>query len=73
LPKKRSVSGSVAVTFVIDTDGKISSFESIRSPDESFEREIRKTLMQWKFKPAKRRGVPVKQKTSVEIDFSYRG
>lgn len=71
--KKKSVSGSVAVTFIIDTKGKISSFESIRSPDEGFVHEIRKTLLQWKFKPAKRRGVPVKQKTSVEIDFSYKG
>lgn len=64
-----AVEGRVEVTFVVGVDGRVSSIESINSPHPSFDAEVRKTLFQWKFRPAKNKGVPVKQRVRIPFDF----
>lgn len=68
--RKLAIEGSAEVTFVIGTNGKVEAIENITAPHQSFESSIRKSMGKWKFTPAQKNGVPVKQKASIVIDFS---
>ncbi|MFP4522451.1 MAG: energy transducer TonB, partial [Fibrobacterota bacterium] len=54
------IEGTLEIVFVVTEEGKVGSVDIVRSPHQSFDREARKTIARWKFKPAKNDGVPVK-------------
>ncbi len=63
------VEGLVEIIFVVGTDGKVISIESLNSPHTSFNQEVRKVLSSWKFKPAKNQGVPVQVRKKQVIEY----
>lgn len=65
-----AVEGEAVAVFVVDVDGKVRTIENIDAPHPIIADEIRATIMQWKFKPAQNRGVPVKARMRVPFDFS---
>ncbi len=68
--KNLAVSGDVVVEFIVDVDGRVSQLLNIRAPHPSFKAEVREAIAQWKFKPARNQGVPVKQKVQIVIGFN---
>ncbi|MFP4415683.1 MAG: energy transducer TonB [Fibrobacterota bacterium] len=65
-----AIEGTVTITFVVNEDGRVSTIEKIDAPHQSFVSETRKSVSQWRFKPAQNKGVPVKQRVRISIDFS---
>ncbi len=65
-----AIEGTVTITFVVDVDGRVVEIENIDAPHQSFVTEARKTVSQWRFRPAQNKGVPVKQRVRISIDFS---
>ena len=68
--RKLAIEGEVRVTFIVGIDGKIELIESVAAPHVSFNEEIRRAFDQWKFNPAKKKGVPVKSRHTIIIDFA---
>jgi periplasmic protein TonB len=68
--RELAVEGEAVAQFVVDVDGKVRQIERIDAPHQVLEEEIRRTLVQWKFKPAQNRGVPVKARMSVPFSFA---
>jgi TonB family protein len=62
--------GVLEVVMVIDIDGKVSSYDVIRSPHPSITAEFRKIVTQWRFKPAKNKGVPVRVRARKVIEYT---
>ncbi len=68
--RELAVEGEALAVFVVDADGRVRAVDRIDAPHEILEKEIRKTITQWKFKPAQNRGVPVKTRMSIPFTFS---
>jgi TonB family protein len=67
--REMNIEGSVKAIFVVNYLGKVTNVDIVKSPDQSFTREVKKTLLTWRFKPAKNKGVPVNMRFSKEIEF----
>lgn len=65
-----AIEGTVTITFVVNEDGRVSAIEEVDAPHQSFVSETRKSVSEWRFKPAQNKGVPVKQRVRISIDFS---
>lgn len=70
--RKLGIEGEVILLFVVDEEGKVSEIESIRAPHVSFAEQIQQEIKQWRFKPARKNGVPVKCKVKQTIQFSLK-
>jgi TonB family protein len=68
--REMAIEGEAVAVFVVDVDGSVRQIEKIDAPHPIIAEEIRKTLLQWKFKAAQNRGVPVKTRVSVPFTFS---
>jgi protein TonB len=68
--RELGVQGTLEVVFIVDTDGRVSSIDIVKSPHPSISAAARKTIAQWRFKPAKNKGVPVKMRMRQVIDFA---
>lgn len=68
---KKSKEGWVIVSFVVDTNGKVSdAVVEDSSGSNRFERETLKALNKWKFQPATENGKAITQcKNSIRMDF----
>jgi TonB family protein len=64
-----NIEGTVKAIFVVNYLGKVTTVDIVKSPDQSFTREVKKTLLTWRFKPAKNKGVLVNMRFSKEIEF----
>jgi TonB family protein len=67
--RKAGVEGELEIIFVVDRDGKLGSIEFPRSPDPVITNAARKALEEWRFKPAKNKGIPVRVKMKVIVEF----
>jgi TonB family protein len=67
--REMNIEGTVKAVFVVNYLGKVTTVDIVKSPDQSFTREVKKTLLTWRFKPAKNKGVPVNMRFSKEIEF----
>jgi protein TonB len=68
--RKQRVEGTVYVTFVVDTAGKVQSPRVERSPHPGFERPALDAVRQWRFEPAVRGGSKVASRMRVPIRFA---
>ena len=64
------IEGILEVIIVIDTKGKVSSIEVVRSPHVSITKAARKVIDTWRFKPARNKGVPVRLRARQVIEFT---
>lgn len=68
--RKAGVAGMVRCLLTIDENGEVARIDFLETPgDYGFEREIRKAVSQWKYKPAEMDGVPVRQKIEQPFQF----
>jgi periplasmic protein TonB len=68
--KREGVSGVVAVVLVIDEKGGIMSSTISKSSHPDFERPALEAVKNWKFKPAKKDGNPVKVRVTIPLRFN---
>ena len=64
------IEGTLEVIIIIDTQGKVSSVEVVRSPHASITNAARKVIAAWRFKPARNKGVPVRMRVRQVIEFT---
>ena len=70
--KPRRVEGSVVLKFVIDTEGRISNIETLKSLDPDCDKEAMRVLQRMPaWKPAKKDGKPVKSYHRLSIGFKF--
>jgi TonB family protein len=67
--KELAVEGTVVITFVVDENGAVGSIENIDAPHPSFSSAFRTSMQSWKFNPARKNGVPVKQRVRWPVDY----
>jgi protein TonB len=67
--REEGISGFVKGWLVVDKDGTILQVKVTSSPHELLSEEVTKSVVRWKYKPAKYKGVPVKMKKAFEIKF----
>ena len=68
--KHDGIAGVVAVVIVIDERGGIMDCTVSKSTHPEFERPAIEAVKNWKFKPAKKDGVPVKVRVTIPLRFN---
>lgn len=63
-------SGIVKVRFTITYEGKTADIEIVSTPHVLLATEVRKALLNARFKPAKNKGVPVNVRMSKDFEFT---
>lgn len=63
------IEGVLVVELVIGVDGRVESVNVVRSPHPSIAAAARKTVMRWRFEPARKDGVPVRVRARKQIEF----
>ncbi len=63
-------SGVVALVLVIDEKGEIISSTVAKSSHHDFEKPALDAVRNWKFKPAKKDGTPVKVRVTIPLRFN---
>ncbi|MBN1577861.1 MAG: energy transducer TonB [Chitinispirillaceae bacterium] len=67
--RERGVEGTLVVFFIIGHDGKVKSIDVQKSPSPIITREAKRTIARWRFKPGKKKGIPVNVRAKKEIVF----
>jgi TonB family protein len=67
--RELGIEGVLLLELVIGRDGKVESVEILKSPHPSIAAQARKAVGQWRFKPAKNKGIPVRVRAVKEILF----
>jgi protein TonB len=65
----RHRSGTVALTAIIGSDGRVSDVKVTRGYDPEYDAAALKAVKQWTFDPARKDGVPVAVKVNIDVDF----
>ena len=68
--RQAGVKGFVDIVWIVGVDGKPSAIDVVDSSHSDFEIPAVDALKKWKFKPAKRNGVPVALKVRQKIEFN---
>ncbi len=66
------IEGILEVIIIIDTQGKVSSIEVVRSPHVTITEAARQVISTWRFKPALNKGVPVRIRGRQVIEFTLK-
>lgn len=69
---EKRIQGRVIVTFIIEKDGSLTNIDLLQSPDKSLSDEARRTLESTpagSWTPGMQKGVPVRIKYTLPIDF----
>ncbi|MBN1306429.1 MAG: energy transducer TonB [Chitinispirillaceae bacterium] len=67
--RERGIEGTLVVFFIIGHDGKVKSIDVQKSPSPIITREAKRTIATWRFKPGKKKGIPVNVRAKKEITF----
>ena len=68
--KDMGIEGTVEMVIIIDHKGAVSNVDFVQLPHALFRRPVLDAVMQWKFKPAMNKGIPVKVRVRQSIEFS---
>jgi protein TonB len=70
-PRAREIGaeGTAEIVLVIDRSGKVASIDFISVPHLSFKNAIREAVLRWRFRPAKKDGVPVQMRLRQPLEF----
>ncbi len=68
--KHDGITGVVALVIVIDEKGSIESCSVAKASHTEFERPAMDAVKNWKFKPAKKDGTPVKVRVTIPLRFN---
>jgi TonB family protein len=67
--RERGIEGTLVVYFIIGHDGKVKSIDVQKSPSPIITREATRTIQTWRFKPGRKKGIPVNVRAKKEIQF----
>ena len=67
--RKAKYSGSVTLSIVVNTDGKAEEIKVVKSLGMGLDEKAIEAVQKWKFTPGKNKGVPVKVRATVEVNF----
>jgi TonB family protein len=67
--RKAKFSGSVLLSIIINTDGKAEDIHVLKSVGMGLDEKAIEAVQKWRFKPGKNKGVPVKVRAQVEVNF----
>jgi TonB family protein len=67
--REKGIEGTLVVYFVIGHDGRVKSIDVQKSPSPLITREAKRTISTWRFKPGKKKGIPVNVRAKKEIAF----
>lgn len=67
--RERGIEGTLVVYFIIGHDGRVKSIDVQKSPSPIITREAKRTISSWRFKPGKKKGIPVNVRAKKEITF----
>ncbi len=67
--RKAKYSGSVTLSIVVNTDGKAEEIKVVKSLGMGLDEKAIEAVQKWKFSPGKNKGVPVKVRATVEVNF----
>jgi TonB family protein len=56
---KRRLEGSVTIQALVDTGGSVRRVVVLKSTAEEFNQSVIEAVMQWKYTPARRNGIPI--------------
>ncbi len=57
------------LAIVVGEDGTVEDATVVKSFDHDFDATAIEAIKQWKFEPAKKKGVPVAVEVEIEMDF----
>ena len=67
--KAKGLFGNLIIELIIGRRGQVESVKILESPHSMFSAAARRTVMGWKFKPGKNKGVPVRVRARKLIEF----
>jgi TonB family protein len=67
--RKAKYSGSVTLSIVINTSGRAEQIQISRGLGMGLDEKAVQAIQRWRFKPAMSKGVPVKVRATVEVNF----
>jgi protein TonB len=70
--RRRSITGEVLLEVVILRDGTVGPVRVVRGLGLGLDERATSAVRQWRFAPARRKGVPVDVVVEVAVDFSLR-
>jgi TonB family protein len=68
--RKAKITGTCVVRVIVDAEGKPRDAKIVKSLDPGLDQQALNAVMQYRFKPAMRRGQPVPVQIALEIGFS---
>ncbi|MGB7281539.1 MAG: energy transducer TonB [Candidatus Acidiferrum sp.] len=66
---EQNVEGEVILYAIIRADGSVDSVQVVRSVDPVLDANAKSALSQWKFRPARKNGVPIALEAIVHVPF----
>lgn len=67
------IQGSVVVSFVIDTEGKVQDARAVQSTHHDFEEAAIAAIKEWQFEPGRKGGRAVNTRVSQQLRFEPKG
>jgi len=67
--RKARYSGAVMLSIVVNTDGRAGSISVVRSLGMGLDQKAIEAVQQWRFRPATNKGVPVRVRAQIEVNF----
>jgi len=67
--RKAKLQGTVTLAIIVDVDGAVHDVHVVKPVGMGLDEKAAETVSTWKFKPAKRNGVPVPVRVLVEVTF----
>lgn len=68
--KRQGVTGVVTLIFDVDEKGIVLDAKVQKSSNPQFEQPALDAISKWKFKPARKDGVPIRTKMAIPLQFS---
>jgi periplasmic protein TonB len=67
--RKAKYSGSVMLAIIVNTDGKAEDIRVVKSLGMGLDEKAIEAIQKWRFSPGKNKGVPVRVKAQIEVNF----
>jgi protein TonB len=67
--RKAKYSGSVLLSIVVNTDGKAEDIRVVKSLGMGLDEKAIEAIQKWRFTPGKNKGVPVKVRAQIDVNF----
>ncbi len=67
--RKAKYSGSVILSIVVSAEGKAENIRVVRSLGMGLDEKAIEAVRQWRFKPGTNKGIPVKVRAQVDVNF----